>query len=77
MSTETDKRAAKNLDAYIRFRARKEGVEYALSPEFFREALARGCVEFFGVAVGNNGELIRDAQFPRFFEEWRKIKQLN
>lgn len=69
-------RAAEALHSYISYRAQKEGVEYALSPEFFREALAHRCVEFFGVVV-RDGELVRDKQFPELFTMWQKNQQLN
>lgn len=34
----TADKLSKKLDAYIRYRAGKEGVEYELSPQYFREA---------------------------------------
>lgn len=69
-------RAAKSLDAYIRYRAQREGVEYSLSPGFFWDALTQNCVEFFGVVV-RDGELVSDKQFPEVFAMWRKNQQLN
>jgi hypothetical protein len=45
-------RLAHELHEYVRFRAAKEGVGYALSPGFFCDALKKGCDNFFGVQVG-------------------------
>jgi hypothetical protein len=53
--------AAQMLDAYIRYRARREGVGYELCPEFFEAALHTGCRGFFGVTV-RNGKLVKDEQ---------------
>lgn len=60
---------ADQLDSYIRFRASREGVGYALSPAFFREHLAKGVATFFGVAVRDD-ELVEDEQRPDLFAEW-------
>jgi hypothetical protein len=59
-----------DLDAYLRFRAVKEGVEYDLSPEFFANALEEGVSAFFGVIVSGNGQLLDDEQHPDLFKEW-------
>jgi hypothetical protein len=65
-------RASADLDDYIRFRAVKQGVGYALSLEFFRHALRTGCRKFFNVTVGKDGRLMRDTEYPRWFEEWKQ-----
>ena len=57
------------LDAYIRFRAKHEGVGYELNPEFFAKRIRGGISKFFGVSfVG--GKLVSDEQFPMLFEQW-------
>jgi hypothetical protein len=63
-------RAALLLDSYISFRAKREGVSYGLDPLFFLGALDGGCREFFGVTV-DRGELIKDEQFPKLFNDWK------
>jgi hypothetical protein len=55
------------LDLYMRFRADREGVEYALSPEFF---LANPADSYFGVIVRDD-ELIADKQNPEALEAWK------
>jgi hypothetical protein len=42
---------SKNLDAYMRFRAAKEGVGYDLNPAFYQDGMAHGCNTFFGRGV--------------------------
>jgi hypothetical protein len=64
--------AAKNLDSYVRYRAGREGVGYSLSEKFFREALRGGVRSFFRIAVGEDGSLISDDQFPEWFKEWKR-----
>jgi hypothetical protein len=64
------------LDSYIAYRARREGVQYGLCPEFFLAALHGGCDVFFGVTV-RKGQLVKDDQFPEYFAEWQKQKHLN
>ena len=61
----------KALDAYMQFRAANEGVEYDLSPDFFSDALERGCEMFFGVVI-QNGQLVADEQQPILFKKWRR-----
>src|SRR5262249_34325893 len=48
---------AKALDAYMRFRAKHEGVGYELSPQFFADVIEQGCKKCFGVTF-QNGQLV-------------------
>jgi hypothetical protein len=78
---------ARQLDAYMRFRANREGVGYELNPQFFHEALCQGCTQFFGVTMGANPacgsfakpteifELAGDEQNPEAFAEWRRQRR--
>jgi hypothetical protein len=65
-------RAAGDLHEYVRFRSIKQGVSYALSPDWFRQALRVGCRRFFGITIGERGTLIKDVECPDFFEEWKR-----
>jgi hypothetical protein len=67
---------ARQLDAYIAYRARKENVGYDLSPEFFSKHLDLGAVEIFGVVI-QDGKLVEDKQQPQVFAEWLAQKHLN
>ena len=60
---------AKALDAYMRFRAKHEGVKYELSPKFFADAIKQGCTKFFGVTI-QNGQLVDDEEQPELFRRW-------
>jgi hypothetical protein len=51
--------AASQLYDYMTLRARREGVRHTLTEEFYRRALRRGCVSFFGVQV-KGGELVAE-----------------
>jgi hypothetical protein len=55
------------LDLYMRFRAEREGVEYDLSPEYFK---AHPAASYFGVIV-KDGELVEDEQYPEAFAAWK------
>jgi hypothetical protein len=70
MNTKAINCAAENLDDYVRFRAIKEGVQYSLSEEFFRDALEAGYRLFFNITVAENGQLMRDDEHPEWFQEW-------
>jgi hypothetical protein len=61
---------AKDLDPYVQYRAVHENVGYALSKEFFAEAIRQGCKEFFGISYNRSG-LTGDTQFPELFAEWK------
>jgi hypothetical protein len=65
-------RASHDLDEYVRFRAIKQGVGYALSAEFFRHVLRTGCRKCFNITVGKDGRLVSDTEYPAWFEEWKK-----
>jgi hypothetical protein len=61
---------ANSLDAYMRFRAGHEGVDYQLTVEFYEERLKDGIDGFFGVRFAD-GKLTEDEQFPHLFEQWK------
>jgi hypothetical protein len=71
--TKDCRRAAENLDKYMRFRAAKEGVGYKLSPEFYQTAMWLGADKFFGVTLKGD-ELIGDEQQPPLFKKWKAIQ---
>ena len=61
------------LDAYMKARARDEGVMYALDAAFFRKALAKGIQGFFGVEIDSHKPLIlRDDQNPQFLARYQR-----
>jgi hypothetical protein len=64
----TSSTLAQKLDAYLRFRAAKEGEKYSLTPEFFDEHIRKGIVEAFGISW-HNEELI-DKENPETLAEW-------
>lgn len=66
----TPQETGEALNAYMQFRAADEGVEYSLSPDFFADALERGCEMFFGVVV-QSGQLVADEQQPELFAGWK------
>jgi hypothetical protein len=72
MTREQATKLGKAYDAYIRFRAQKEGVRYELTPEFFEAGLMSGCSCFFGVSYAAD-KLTEDFQFPEFFEQWKEL----
>jgi hypothetical protein len=61
---------ANELHAYMKFRARRERVDYDLSPSFFAAALHEGVRHFFGVECGKHG-LLEDEQQPEMFAQWQ------
>ena len=62
---------AKALDAYMRFRAKHEGVGYTLSPKFFADHIEQGCQKCFGVTF-QNGHLMDDEEQPELFRRWKE-----
>jgi hypothetical protein len=52
--------------------AEKVSATRSLSERFFREALRGGVRSFFRIAVGEDGSLISDDQFPEWFKEWKR-----
>lgn len=64
------------LNAYLRDRARVEGVGYELSPEFFISAFHAGARTMFGVCICDHGEMLADAQepYPGYFEAWMEAQ---
>jgi hypothetical protein len=61
----------KKLIDYMKQRAAHEGVKWELTEAFLQAHFDRGVRNFFGVAVDNRGQLIRDTQQPDFFETYR------
>jgi hypothetical protein len=61
---------AEALHEYIRFRASKERLPYALSQTFFAMHLRKGVRTFFGVECDSQ-VMIADHQAPNLFAEWR------
>ena len=64
---------AYDLDEYMKFRARKENVEYDLSPDFFLLQLREDIRSFFGVECDDE-RMLRDTQLPQLFKEWRAAR---
>lgn len=62
----------KALDAYMRFRAKQEGVGYGLSPEFFADAICDGVTTFFGVTV-REAKMVGDDQRPELLKQWQSL----
>lgn len=65
---------AGKLAAYLRERAKAEGVAMMLTPEWFEAQLDTGILRLFGIAVDvGRRELLSDEQEPKsgFLEEWR------
>jgi hypothetical protein len=69
------KTAAKNLHAYMAFRAALEGKQHSLTLPFYRDAIAQGCKQFFGVTYDAKGSLVADEQNPVAFEAWRQKRR--
>jgi hypothetical protein len=67
--------AAKELDAYMRFRAKHQGVGYKLSPKFFADAIEQGCTKFFGVTF-QNGQLVDDEEQPELFRRLQEMRKI-
>jgi hypothetical protein len=63
MTKQQAKRLGRQLDAYMQFRAEREGVGYNLTPVFYEAALLKGAVAFFGISFAN-GEIVGDIQNP-------------
>ncbi len=61
------------LHSYMAFRAKREGLGYRLSREFYIDGMRKGCHLFFGVEICCCG-LVSDAQQPALFEEWLATK---
>jgi hypothetical protein len=62
---------ARALDAYMRFRAKHEGVGYTLSPKFFAEHIEQGCEKCFGVTF-QDSHLMDDEEQPELFRRWKE-----
>jgi hypothetical protein len=63
------KRIARDLHAYLSWRARQEGIEYALPQAFYVNAIEAGITGFFGIVVGSSG-MISDERQPELFASW-------
>jgi hypothetical protein len=64
---------ANDLDDYMKLRARKEKLEYELSPDFFLLHLREDIRSFFGVEC-DDARMLRDTQFPHLFKEWQATR---
>jgi hypothetical protein len=64
---------AKQLDAYLRYRAGKEGVPYEMRPAFFHKHSEEALAECFGVTI-DNGRLSADNQRPELLAEWKSMQ---
>ena len=60
------------LHAYVQDRARVEGVDYDLAPDFYFEPFLRGMRLFFGVHICNHGKMLADDQEPSpgYLDAW-------
>jgi hypothetical protein len=76
MTKEQASKAAHALDAYMRFRAEQEGVEYGHTPEWFRQAILLGIYHFYGVTIAG-GQLVGDEQQPELFDRWQLGERAN
>src|SRR5262245_24807868 len=74
--TNTSLMTAKELDAYMRFRAKHEGVGYELSPKFFADAIKQGCTKFFGVTI-QNGQLVDHEEQPELFRRLKEMRKIH
>jgi hypothetical protein len=67
-------RLGEDMDNYMRFRARHEGVAYELTPEFFVSGFLAGCRMFFGIEVDQDADgvlvILGDEQQPDMLREW-------
>jgi hypothetical protein len=67
-------RLGRDLDYYMYFRAKREGVKYKLTPEFFVGGILEGCRKFFGVEIGPDADgvlaILGDEQQPDMLREW-------
>jgi hypothetical protein len=68
------KQLAKQLHAYMEFRAEGEGAAHDFTPDFYEAALLKGVATFFGITVAN-GELQEDVQNPGAFEQWQRRRR--
>jgi|ETNmetMinimDraft_23_1059889.scaffolds.fasta_scaffold486274_1 hypothetical protein len=53
------------LFGYIKLRAKKEGVEFQLTEEFFEHNFENGIRNFFGINVDDDGIPFHDEQEPK------------
>jgi hypothetical protein len=64
-------RMARELHAYMTFRAKREGVGHQLDGEFYRSVLHAGTQVVFGVTFDvDKGVILSDAQNPEALEVW-------
>lgn len=59
------------LAAYMKLRAEHEKQQWKLTTRFLEQHFKRGVRTFFGVHLGENGELLADEQQPAFFEGYK------
>jgi hypothetical protein len=63
--------AAIRLHAYMTFRAKEEGLSHGIPVPQYAAWIACGCRSFYGVEIGDSGELVIDSENPDTFAAWR------
>jgi hypothetical protein len=61
------------LDEYMRYRAKREGVQWKMDMDFLGHTWDTGCDTFFGVRI-NEIRIISDVQQPAMLADWRREK---
>jgi hypothetical protein len=64
------------LDAYVRFLAKHQKVEYELSPEFFFTCYLQGARGFFGIETDESLKIIKDNRYPKVYKEFCKNERI-
>ena len=68
---------ARRLDAYIRFLAKHQKVDYKLSPEFYFTCFLQGARGFFGIETDEKLRIIRDNRYPKIYREFCKNERIH
>jgi hypothetical protein len=58
------------LDAYVRYLAQDQGVNYELSPQFFYDCYQQGARGFFGIKIDENLKIIEDNRYPHMYKKF-------
>jgi hypothetical protein len=58
------------LDAYVRYLAQDQGVNYELSPRFFYDCYQQGARGFFGIEIDENLKIIEDNRYPHMYKKF-------
>jgi hypothetical protein len=66
----------KDLDSYIKFRRKREGLKNGLDLDFYVRHFNAGVRNFIGVRVDEEEGLIEDTQNPDTFNEYKSFKDL-